>query len=60
MLKTCVVTVLRLVGGAPAQGWGARHRAFQSEPLALVGKVYAWAWCLGCPRNAARAVAKVP
>ena len=40
--------------------WGARHRAFQSEPLALVGKVYAWAWCLGCPRNAARAVACVP
>ena len=75
-VKKCVVTVPGLVGGL----LGGETPRFQSEPLALVGKVYArlvsrlpsqrspreakarapvtqpaGAWCLGCPRNAARA-----
>ena len=29
-----IVTVLGLVGGTPAQGWGGRHRAGLSVPVA--------------------------
>ena len=41
------VTVLGLVGGAPAQGWGGRHRAGPSVPVAAAPGI------LGRPSTAA-------
>ena len=50
MLKSVLLRRRGTSGRSPcATSWGARHRRFQSEPLALVGKVYAWLWFTRLP-----------